>query len=50
MSMAVHSDLNRTIPVYVPYLLALLVGLVIVAYVPEFTLVPPRWILGYGVK
>jgi tripartite ATP-independent transporter DctM subunit len=43
-------DLNRTIPVYVPYLLALIVGLVIVAYVPEFTLVLPRWILGYVVK
>jgi C4-dicarboxylate transporter, DctM subunit len=43
-------DLNRTMPVYMPYLAALIVGLIIIAYVPEFTLVLPRWILGYGVK
>jgi tripartite ATP-independent transporter DctM subunit len=43
-------DLNRTIPVYMPYLAALIVGLIFIAYVPEFSLVLPRWILGYGVK
>ncbi len=50
MSMAVHSGPTSHNSRYVPYLLALLVGLVIVAYVLEFTLVLPRWILGYGVK
>ncbi len=43
-------DINRMMPVYVPYLAALLVGLVIVAFVPEFTLALPRWILGYMAK
>ena len=43
-------DLNPTIPVYMPYLAALLIGLIFIAYIPEFTLVLPRLILGYGVK
>jgi hypothetical protein len=33
-----------------PYLAALLIGLIFIAYIPEFTLVLPRLILGYGVK
>lgn len=41
-------DLNPTIPVYMPYLVALLIGLIFVAYVPEFTLILPRLVLGYG--
>jgi TRAP-type C4-dicarboxylate transport system permease large subunit len=41
-------DLNRTMPVYIPYLIALIIGLIIIAYVPEFTLILPRLILGYG--
>ena len=40
-------DINRMTPVYMPYLAALLVGLVIVTFVPEFTLALPRWVLGY---
>ncbi|MBV5331942.1 TRAP transporter large permease subunit, partial [bacterium] len=43
-------DINRLMPVYMPYLAALLVGLVIVAFVPEFTLALPRWILDYAPK
>jgi C4-dicarboxylate transporter DctM subunit len=43
-------DLNATIPVYMPYLAALLIGLIFVAYVPEFSLILPKLILGYIVK
>jgi tripartite ATP-independent transporter DctM subunit len=43
-------DLNATIPVYMPYLAALLIGLIFVAYVPEFSLILPKLILGYVVK
>jgi tripartite ATP-independent transporter DctM subunit len=43
-------DLNPTIPVYMPYLVALLIGLIFVTYVPEFTLVLPRLVLGYGIR
>lgn len=43
-------DLNPTIPVYMPYLAALLVGLIFVAYLPEFTLVLPKLVLGYGIR
>ncbi len=37
-------DVSRT---YVPYLVALLVGLALVAAFPALTLVLPRWLLGY---
>ncbi len=43
-------DINRLMPVYMPYLAALLVGLILVAFVPEFTLAIPRWVLGYVAK
>ena len=43
-------DLNATIPVYMPYLAALLIGMIFVAYVPEFSLFLPKLILGYVVK
>ena len=43
-------DLNATIPVYMPYLAALLIGLIFVAYVPEFSLILPKLVLGYVVK
>ena len=37
-------DVSRT---YVPYLVALLIGLALVAAFPALTLVLPRWLLGY---
>jgi TRAP-type C4-dicarboxylate transport system permease large subunit len=37
-------DVSRT---YVPYLIALIAGLALVAAVPSLTLVLPRWLLGY---
>jgi C4-dicarboxylate transporter, DctM subunit len=43
-------DLNATIPVYMPYLVALLIGMIFVAYVPEFSLFLPKLVLGYVVK
>ena len=43
-------DLNATIPVYMPYLAALLIGMIFVAYVPEFSLFLPKLVLGYVVK
>jgi TRAP-type C4-dicarboxylate transport system permease large subunit len=43
-------DINRMTPVYMPYLAALLVGLAIVTFVPEFTLALPKWVLGYVPK
>lgn len=43
-------DLNATIPVYMPYLAALLIGMMFVAYVPDFSLILPKLILGYVVK
>jgi tripartite ATP-independent transporter DctM subunit len=39
-------DVSRS---YFPYLVALLVGLVLIAAFPWLTLVLPRWLLGYGV-
>lgn len=38
-------DVSRT---YVPYLIALLVGLALIAAVPAITLILPRLLLGYG--
>ena len=37
-------DVSRT---YVPYLVALLIGLALIAAFPSLTLVLPRWFLGY---
>ena len=37
-------DVSRS---YVPYLIALLIGLVLIAAFPVFTLVLPQWVLGY---
>jgi TRAP-type C4-dicarboxylate transport system permease large subunit len=37
-------DVSRS---YFPYLIALLVGLALIAAFPVFTLVLPRWVLGY---
>jgi tripartite ATP-independent transporter DctM subunit len=41
-------DLDAAGRAYVPYLVALVIGLVVIAAFPWFTLVLPRWILGYG--
>ncbi|MCC7042519.1 MAG: TRAP transporter large permease subunit, partial [Acidobacteria bacterium] len=41
-------DIDDVSRAYVPYLLALLIGLVLIAAFPFFTLVLPRLILGYG--
>jgi C4-dicarboxylate transporter DctM subunit len=41
-------DIDQVSRAYLPYLVALLVGLALIAAVPEFTLVLPRVIMGYG--
>jgi C4-dicarboxylate transporter DctM subunit len=41
-------DLDAVGRTYVPYLIALLIGLVLIAAFPEITLVLPRLLLGYG--
>jgi tripartite ATP-independent transporter DctM subunit len=41
-------DIDAVSRAYVPYLIALLIGLVLIAAFPYFTLVLPRLILGYG--
>ena len=41
-------DIDEVSRTYVPYLIALLVGLTVVAAFPYFTLVLPRLLLGYG--
>lgn len=41
-------DINKVIPRYMPYLAALLIGLLIVAFVPFFSLILPQLVLGYG--
>jgi tripartite ATP-independent transporter DctM subunit len=40
-------DIDEVARTYVPYLLALLIGLALVAALPDLTLVLPRWLLGY---
>ena len=40
-------DIDEVARTYVPYLIALLVGLALVAALPDLTLVLPRWLLGY---
>lgn len=40
-------DIDEVSRSYVPYLLALLVGLALIVAFPAFTLVLPRWLLGY---
>ena len=40
-------DIDEVARTYVPYLVALLVGLALVAAWPDLTLVLPRWFLGY---
>jgi TRAP-type C4-dicarboxylate transport system permease large subunit len=42
-----REDIDEVSRAYVPYLIALLVGLVLVAAFPFLTLVLPRWLLGY---
>jgi TRAP-type C4-dicarboxylate transport system permease large subunit len=41
-------DLDEVTPVYMPYLVALVVGLLLIAAFPSVTLVLPRLVLGYG--
>jgi C4-dicarboxylate transporter DctM subunit len=41
-------DIDQVSRAYVPYLLALLVGLALIAAFPALTLVLPRVVLGYG--
>jgi tripartite ATP-independent transporter DctM subunit len=41
-------DIDAVSRAYIPYLLVLLLGLVLIAAVPELTLVLPRLVLGYG--
>ena len=41
-------DVDEVSRAYLPYLITLLIGLVIIAAVPWFTLVLPRLVLGYG--
>jgi tripartite ATP-independent transporter DctM subunit len=41
-------DVNRVFPSYRPYLVALLVGLAVIAAFPALTLILPRLIQGYG--
>jgi C4-dicarboxylate transporter DctM subunit len=41
-------DIDQVSRAYLPYLVALLVGLALIAAVPEFTLVLPRVLMGYG--
>ncbi len=43
-----REDIDEVSRAYVPYLLALLIGLVLIAAFPYFTLVLPRLVLGYG--
>lgn len=40
-------DIDEVSKTYAPYLVALLVGLALIAAFPAFTLVLPRWLLGY---
>ncbi len=40
-------DIDDVSRAYVPYLVALLIGLVVLAAFPDLTLVLPRWLLGY---
>ena len=40
-------DIDEVARTYVPYLIALLVGLALVAALPDLTLVLPRWLLGF---
>jgi len=40
-------DIDEVSRTYLPYLVALLVGLALVAAWPDLTLVLPRWFLGY---
>jgi tripartite ATP-independent transporter DctM subunit len=40
-------DIDEVARTYLPYLVALLVGLALVAAWPDLTLVLPRWLLGY---
>ena len=40
-------DIDEVARTYVPYLVALLIGLALVAALPDLTLVLPRWLLGY---
>jgi TRAP-type C4-dicarboxylate transport system permease large subunit len=40
-------DIDEVARTYLPYLVALLVGLALVAAWPDLTLVLPRWFLGY---
>jgi tripartite ATP-independent transporter DctM subunit len=41
-------DIDQVSRAYLPYLVALLAGLALIAAVPEFTLVLPRMVMGYG--
>lgn len=41
-------DINLVFRSYMPYLAALLIGLVLIAFVPFFTLIVPQLIQGYG--
>jgi C4-dicarboxylate transporter DctM subunit len=41
-------DIDAVAKTYVPYLIALLAGLALLAAWPELTLILPRWLLGYG--
>ena len=43
-------DIDEVARTYVPYLVALLVGLALVAAWPDLTLVLPRWFLGYAAE
>jgi TRAP-type C4-dicarboxylate transport system permease large subunit len=40
-------DIDDVSRAYVPYLVALLIGLALLAAFPSLTLVLPRWVLGY---
>ena len=40
-------DIDEVSRSYVPYLIALLIGLALIAAFPSITLVLPRWLLGY---
>ena len=42
------SDIDEVSRAYVPYLIALLIGLVLIAAFPWLTLLLPRLVLGYG--
>jgi TRAP-type C4-dicarboxylate transport system permease large subunit len=41
-------DIDAVSRAYLPYLVALLIGLALIAAFPYFTLVLPRLVLGYG--